>query len=88
MEAAKEYLAIYPFKNEELELAVNDVIDVTVPANSSQTVIDRPGWILGKNRRTGIEGYFPGILATFITFSIHWFYPELVFHQYRNLFDF
>ena len=61
MESYKEFVAVYAFKNEadpKLELAVSDVIEVPHP--SSQTSPEIPGWVKGRNRRTGIEGYFPG----------------------------
>jgi len=63
MERVKEYLAIYAFKNEadaQLELAVNDVVEV--PAHNSGA--EAHGWIRGKNRRTGAEGYFPGTTSS------------------------
>ncbi len=60
MEGFKEYLALYAFKNDadcQLDLTVNDVIEV--PIGNPQNV-DVPGWVKGKNKRSGMEGYFPG----------------------------
>lgn len=59
MEGFKEYLAVYAYKNEadsQLDLIVNDIVEVP----NSQLNVDVPGWVKGKNRRTGMEGYFPG----------------------------
>lgn len=61
MENFKEYVAVYAFRNEAdslLDLTVNDIIEV--PFGSSQQNVDVPGWVKGRNKRTGIEGYFPG----------------------------
>lgn len=61
MESFKEYLAVYAYKNEadsQLDLTVNDIVEV--PVVNSQLNLDVPGWVKGKNKRTGIEGYFPG----------------------------
>ena len=66
MEGFKEFVAIYAFKNEadpKLELAVSDVIEVPCQSQMSPEI---PGWVKGKNRRTGIEGYFPGKLSYLI----------------------
>lgn len=71
MEGVKEFLAIYSFKNEDIELAVNDVIEAAT--NGNQSHMDRPGWVRGRNRRTGIEGYFPGMF-TFL------FQPGIRYH--------
>lgn len=71
MEPFKEYVAVYAFKNEAdalLELAINDIIEV--PYNPVSTVVsEAPGWIRGKNRRTGVEGYFPGMISSFLKFN-------------------
>lgn len=62
MEGVKEYLVAYAFKNEsdsQLDLMVNDIIEV--PIGSPQLLnVDAPGWVKGKNKRTGTEGYYPG----------------------------
>ena len=59
MEAFEEYVALYDFKSDadsEVELAVNDVIEVaTAHVNK-----DPSGWVKGKNKRTGVEGFYPG----------------------------
>ena len=66
METVKEYIAVYPYRNEvdsQLELAVNDVVEVSILSDYMQHQTPGiPGWLRGKNRRTGIEGFFPGIL--------------------------
>lgn len=62
MEICREYIAVYAFKNEVdslLDLTVNDIIEV--PVGNPQLSVDTPGWVKGKNRRTGMEGYFPGM---------------------------
>ncbi len=67
MEGFKEYLVVYAFKNEldpQLDLTVNDIIEVPI-GNSHMLNVDGPSWIKGKNKRTGMEGYYPGILKTF-----------------------
>jgi hypothetical protein len=68
MEGFKEYLVVYAFKNEldpQLDLTVNDIIEVPI-SNSKMLNVDVPGWIKGKNKRTGMEGYYPGIVKTHI----------------------
>ena len=81
MEGFREYLAVYAFKNEsdpQLDLTVNDIIEVPI-GNSQLLNVDVPGWIKGKNKRTGMEGYYPGtndlknnkLLNFYIGFYIH-----------------
>lgn len=67
MEAVKEYIAVYPYKNEvdsNVELAVNDVVEVAALPDGNQGP-DVPGWIRGKNRRTGVDAFYPGNQAMF-----------------------
>jgi len=82
METFKEFVALYAFKNEadpKLELAVSDVIEVPFPL-SSQMSPEIPGWVKGKNRRTGIEGYFPGKFILLILSSI-----QLIKTKFNNI---
>lgn len=39
------------------DLAANDVIEVV--GDHQREKAETPGWIRGRNRRTGVEGYFP-----------------------------
>lgn len=63
MDGAREFIAIYPFRNEsdhQFDLILNDILEVTNFHSVQQSNTDFPGWIWGKNKRSGIEGYFPG----------------------------
>lgn len=76
MEGFKEYLVVYAFKNEldpQLDLTVNDIIEVPI-GNSQMLNVDVPGWIKGKNKRTGMEGYYPGIVKIHFV-NLPWFWP-------------
>lgn len=80
MEGFKEYLVVYAYKNEsdsQLDLTVNDVIEV--PIGNSQLNVDVPGWIKGKNKRTGVEGYYPGIVYSEFTEIFNLFLHELLY---------
>jgi hypothetical protein len=80
MEGFKEYLVVYAYKNEsdsQLDLTVNDIIEV--PIGNSQLNVDVPGWIKGKNKRTSVEGYYPGIVYSEFTEIFNLFLHELLY---------
>ena len=71
MENFREYLAVYAFRNEtdsQLDLVVNDIIEV--PISSLQQHVDVPGLVKGRNKRSGMEGYFPGTSFNLQIFKI------------------
>ena len=62
MEGFEEYVAVYDFKSDadsEVELVVNDVVEVVTGHVVNK---DPSGWVKGTNKRTGVEGFYPGKL--------------------------
>ena len=74
MEGFEEYVALYDFKSEadyEVELAVNDVVEVIHSQNSGVNK-ETNGWVKGRNKRTGVEGFYPGkIVYVYLIFKLN-----------------
>ena len=82
MEGHENYVALYSATNESgVDLVVNDIIEVTkqLSVDASEKT-ETSGWIKGRNRRTGKDGYFPSMSSEHII--LHKFNSYVLFSSY------